>query len=74
MEAILKFDLPEDDFEYRTCNQASDMWSALIDVKDYFRNELKYNDKLTEEEYKVLESAQTRFFDILTDNKVTLDF
>ena len=74
MEAILKFDLPEDDFEYRTCNQASDMWSALIDVKDYFRNELKYNDKLTEDEYKVLESAQTRFFDILTDNKVTLDF
>lgn len=74
MEAILKFDLPEDDFEYRTCNQASDMWSALIDVKDYFRTELKYNDKLTEEEYKVLESAQTRFFDILTDNKVTLDF
>ena len=74
MEAILKFDLPDDDFEYRTCNQASDMWSALIDIKDYFRNELKYNDKLTEEEYKVLESIQTRFFDILTDNKVTLDF
>ena len=74
MEAILKFDLPEDDFEYRTCNQASDMWSALIDIKDYFRNELKYNDKLTEEEYKVLESTQTRFFDILADNKVIIDF
>jgi hypothetical protein len=74
MKAVLEFNLPEDDFEYRTCNQASDMWSSLIELKDYFRNELKYNDKLTEEEYKVLESTQTRFFDILADNKVIIDF
>jgi hypothetical protein len=73
MKAKLEFDLPEDEFDYKLCNQASNMWSALIDFKDYLRNELKYNDKLTEGEYETLESLQTKFFEIISDNNITLE-
>ena len=73
MKAKLEFDLPEDEFDYKLCNQASNMWSALIDIKDYLRNELKYNDNLSERDSEMLESLQTKFFEIISDNNITLE-
>ena len=42
MEAILKFDLPEDKEEFETASKAMD-WSILAwDIDQYIRNRLKY--------------------------------
>jgi|APGre2960657404_1045060.scaffolds.fasta_scaffold190926_3 hypothetical protein len=73
MEATLKFNLPEDDFEYKLCNQASDMWSALMEFKEYMRDELKYNDNLIQSEFERLEVVQTKFFEIINNNNIKLD-
>jgi len=73
MEATLKFNLPEDDFEYKLCNQASDMWSALMEFKEYMRDELKYNDNLIQSEFERLEVIQTKFFEIINNNNIKLD-
>ena len=73
MEATLKFNLPEDDFEYKLCNQASDMWSALIEMREYFITELKYNDNLTEGDYELMESVQKKFYDVISENKIILE-
>jgi hypothetical protein len=73
MKATLKFNLPEDDFEYKLCNQASDMWSALMEFKEYMRDELKYNDNLIQSEFERLEVVQTKFFEIINNNNIKLD-
>jgi hypothetical protein len=73
MKANLEFNLPEDEFDYRLCNQASNMWSALIDIKDYLRSELKYNSNLTEGDYEMLESVQRKYFEIISDNNIILE-
>ena len=42
MEAILKFDLPEDKEEFEVASKAMD-WSILAwDIDQYIRNRLKY--------------------------------
>jgi hypothetical protein len=71
MKANLEFNLPEDDFEYKLCNQASDMWSALMEFKEYMRDELKYNDNLIQSEFERLEVVQ--FFEIINNNNIKLD-
>ena len=73
MEATQKFNLPEDDFEYTNCNQASSMWSALIEMREYFITELKYNDNLTEGDYELMESVQKKFYDVISENKIILE-
>lgn len=73
MKATLEFNLPEDDFEYKLCNQSSDMWSALMEFKDYMRDELKYNDNLIQSEFERLEVVQTKFFEIIYNNNIKLD-
>lgn len=73
MKAKLEFKLPEDEFDYKVCNQASNMWSALIDFRDHLRSELKYNEKLTERDFEILESLQTKYLEIISDNNITLE-
>ena len=73
MKATLEFNLPEDDFEYKLCNQSSDMWSALREFNDYMRDELKYNDNLIQSEFERLEVVQTKFFEIIYNNNIKLD-
>ena len=42
MEAILKFDLPDDKIEFETATKAMD-WAILAwDIEQYIRNRLKY--------------------------------
>ena len=42
MEAILKFNLPEDKREYEMANQAADMVAAIGHFEDMLRSYLKY--------------------------------
>lgn len=45
MKAIIEFDLPTDNQEFRNANNADDMMSILWDIDLQIRNKLKYCDE-----------------------------
>lgn len=62
MEAILKFILPEEQYEFDIMSNANRFFSTIHDFKQYLRNELKHNDNnYTDEEYKLLEKIREHF-------------
>ena len=58
MKAILEFQLPEDDAEYRSAANARDAWSAIDDVRRHIRAQLKYAVELSDETRKALEEIR----------------
>ena len=73
MEAMLKFNLPEEKDEFEIAVKAQSMHLALWEYKQFMRDELKYNEKLTAKECLLLKKTQTKFFEILNDNGILLD-
>ena len=70
MEAILKFDLPEDKEEFEVASKAMD-WSILAwDIDQYIRNRLKYQtEKLdTSSANKELELLRNELHELMEDN------
>jgi hypothetical protein len=73
MRAILEFELPEDNNEFRLANKALSFYCSIWDLKTYLREQLKYNHDLTEDQDKVFESVQEKLLEILESNNVDLD-
>ena len=70
MEAILKFDLPEDKEEFEVASKAMD-WSILAwDIEQYIRNRLKYQtEKLeTSSAKEELELLRNELHELMEDN------
>jgi len=68
MQAVLKFQLPEENHEYKMANKASDYYSALFDIFSELRKEYKYG----EHSVVKIDRVYDRFFEILEDNEVIL--
>lgn len=73
MEAILKFNLKdENDKEmYLNVSMASGLKSTVIDLKDYLRNKIKYQE-MSEESLKNLEEVYDYLYETLHDYGVSL--
>ena len=70
MEAILKFDLPEDKTEFEAATKSMD-WAILAwDIEQYIRNRLKYQtEKLdTSSANKELELLRNELHELMEDN------
>jgi len=73
MEAILKFNLPEDQTEYQMANDASKMFSVLWDMKQWLRTQVKYApDGMSQEAYDTFEKCREKLNDLLIDNNLDL--
>jgi len=73
-KATLEFTLPEEKDEFETAVSASKAYSCLWELKNWMRNELKYNsDKYTEEGIKIVEKVEEKFFEIINESGVSLD-
>ena len=74
MEAILKFSLPEDQYEYDTANNASKYYSVLWDLDQYLRNKVKYPAEDTHDEYtNAMDEARTELWKLLNEHNLDLD-
>ena len=72
MKATLKFNLPEDDFEFNCAVKSTKMYFALTEIKDELRTILKHGE-LRDDQYKFLDKMNERFHEILSDNEINLD-
>lgn len=67
MKAILKFDLPEDRENYNHCNKAIDYYSALWDLDQWLRSEIKHQDK------DELQVVRDKLYEVMEDNDVKFE-
>ena len=72
MKATLKFNLPEDEVEYKNAVKSSNMYTALWEIDQWLRSQLKYNDSLTQEEYDTYQKTREEFYRIINQNEITL--
>lgn len=72
MIGIIKCDLIEERREFEVALKASNYKSALWDMDQYLRSELKYSD-LPEEEYKIFDKIRKKLWSIASDNDVNID-
>jgi hypothetical protein len=74
MEAILKFNLPEDNPEFRLAVNASKWYSVVWDIDQHLRSETKYApDSMPEEVYEALSKTREKLREIMSDNSVNFD-
>lgn len=74
-KAILEFDLNEsEDVEaHKRAVKALDLVLSLRAIDQYLRSQIKYNEKLTEDQHEVLEKAREEFYDIMNEHHISLD-
>lgn len=75
MKAILEFDLndPDEAAAHKRAVLALDMISCLRDVNKQFRDKIKYDDNLTEDELNAWEDAREMFIGTLTEYNIDLN-
>ena len=73
MKAILEFNLPEEQEEFQLATNAVKWMSFAHQFEQYLRAEWKYNeDKYNEDQYKTLEQIREKFYDLLTEEGLSL--
>lgn len=72
MKATLKYNLPDDEFEFNCAVKSMKMYFALTEIKDELRTILKHGE-LRDDQYKFIDELNERLHEILSDNEINLD-
>jgi len=72
MKATLKYNLPDDQFEFDSAVKSNKMFFALTEIKDELRSIWKY-EELKENQFEMVERIREKFFEILQENEINLD-
>ena len=72
MKATLKYNLPDDQFEFESAVKSTKMFFALTEIKDELRSIWKY-EELKENQFEMVERIREKFFEILQENEINLD-
>lgn len=68
MKAILEFSLPEDQSDFDLAVNGAKAQSALWEMDQYLRNELKYSDDRSFEDLKLLQELRDQLREIMFEN------
>lgn len=71
MKVIFEYNRPEDNEEIELHMKTLDFYCALVDMRDYLRGKIKY-EELSEKEQDVYEKVADKFFEIITDRSIDL--
>jgi len=73
---ILKFDTndPEDREEFNRCSRASDLCFLLWDFDQHLREQIKYNENLTEEQANTYEEIREKLYDMMEEKGLNFDY
>ena len=73
MEAILKYNLPEDTQEFQTAVSGYKYRWLIQEVDQYLRSEIKYNDKLSNDTCKAFELIRDKIREELIENNISIE-
>ena len=72
MKAIIEFDLPEDEYEYKSAINGRKWRSVVMRMDEFLRQNIKYRQDLTERERMAYESIRTELLEQV--ERYNLDF
>jgi hypothetical protein len=70
MDAMLSFDLPEDNFEFQCAINGVALRRSICDFQEYMRQMYKYNERISDAEKKIIQDLREQFQEILENNGV----
>jgi hypothetical protein len=75
MEAILKFNLPEDHIEFEMASNASKMHSVLWEMDQWLRSQYKYmsDEEYSEDKYETYEKCREHLQGLMFENGVKFE-
>jgi hypothetical protein len=72
MEAILKFNLPDEQDDFRFAVEGTKWYLVVHTFDQYLRSQMKHNDNLTDEEYGLLEKVREELYSTINENQLSL--
>lgn len=73
MEAILKFNLPEEQEEFEYAVNGS-KWASLVwNLDQELRNKIKYSENITEEQENVYREVKSMLYELMSEKNLTLE-
>lgn len=72
MKAIIEYDLPDDELEFAIASNSLGWWRVLYDLDQHLRSKTKWSE-LTQEQYDVYEEVKDLLYNLMQENKVSLD-
>ena len=75
MKAILEFNLPEDNQEFKLATKASDWWNVCWEMDQWLRKKYKYmpDEEYSSDKYDAYYEAREKLFELMNENGVSLD-
>lgn len=75
MKAILKFNLPEDNQEYKLATQGSDWWNVCWVMDQWLRTQYKYmpDEEYSDDKYHTYEKCREKLLQLVTENNLNID-
>ena len=75
MKAILEFNLPEDNQEFKLATKGSDWWHVCWEIDQWLRSQYKYmpDEFYSEDRYNTYVEAREKLFELMQENGVSLD-
>jgi len=75
MEAILKFNLPEDYTEFEMATKGSNMYSALWEMDQWLRAQYKYmpDEEYSEDKYETYEKCREQLLTIIQEHNINFN-
>jgi hypothetical protein len=73
MEAILKFNLPDDQDDFRYAVEGTKWYLVVHTFDQYLRSRIKYNDNLSDEEYELLEKVREELYSTIEGYQLSFE-
>jgi hypothetical protein len=74
MKAILEFNLPEEDVEFQTANNAGKMKSVLLEMDRWLRYNIKHApDTMSSDTYEAYQKCRDYFYELLNLEGINID-
>lgn len=73
MEAILKFNLPDDQDDFRYAVEGTKWFLVVHTFDQYLRSRIKYNDNLSDEEYELLEKVREELYSTIQGYQLSFE-
>ena len=75
MKAILEFNLPEDNQEFKLATKALDLWHVCWEMDQWLRAQYKYmpDEGYSKDKYAAYYEAREKLFELMQQNGVSLD-
>ena len=73
MEAILKYNLPEETEEFQTSVNGHKYKWVIQEIDQYLRNEIKYNSNLSNDTIKAFELIRDKIREEIIENNISIE-